>query len=68
MRKRCGFASVSNIKTMQTDDRMESFFLSETLKYLYLLFDEGKCVRISLIDCQRQYHSQVGFQSRLDDR
>ncbi|KAI8849005.1 hypothetical protein BC829DRAFT_472766 [Chytridium lagenaria] len=27
--------------TNQLDDRMESFFLSETLKYLYLLFDEG---------------------------
>lgn len=27
-------------KTHQLDDRMESFFLSETLKYLYLLFDD----------------------------
>ncbi|KAJ3393795.1 ER degradation-enhancing alpha-mannosidase-like protein 1 [Lobulomyces angularis] len=35
----CGFAGLSNVLTKTKDDRMESFFLSETLKYLYLLFD-----------------------------
>ncbi|KAI8089996.1 glycosyl hydrolase family 47-domain-containing protein [Halteromyces radiatus] len=35
----CGFASISDLRTGQLDDRMESFMLSETLKYLYLLFD-----------------------------
>jgi mannosidase alpha-like ER degradation enhancer 1 len=34
----CGFATLSNVETGETEDRMESFLLSETLKYLYLLF------------------------------
>ncbi|CAI5988844.1 unnamed protein product [Closterium sp. NIES-64] len=34
----CGFASVGDVQTHRLDDHMESFLLSETLKYLYLLF------------------------------
>ena len=30
---------MKNSMTHQLDDRMESFFLAETIKYLYLLFD-----------------------------
>ena len=30
---------VSNVETKELHDSMETFFLSETLKYLYLLFD-----------------------------
>jgi hypothetical protein len=30
---------VHNVLDMTLEDRMESFFLSETCKYLYLLFD-----------------------------
>jgi Glycosyl hydrolase family 47 len=37
----CGLATLANVQTDQLDDRMESFVLSETLKYLYLLFDEA---------------------------
>ncbi|KAJ3273781.1 ER degradation-enhancing alpha-mannosidase-like protein 1 [Terramyces sp. JEL0728] len=38
----CGFSGFSNVLDKQSyDTRMESFFLSETLKYLYLLFDTG---------------------------
>ncbi len=40
----CGFASVSNMESMELADQMPSFFLSETLKYLYLLFDEDNFV------------------------
>ncbi|CCD24655.1 alpha-1,2-mannosidase MNL1 NDAI_0D03410 [Naumovozyma dairenensis CBS 421] len=36
----CGFAGIENLLTDQRQDRMETFVLSETLKYLYLLFDE----------------------------
>ncbi|KAF8332804.1 glycoside hydrolase [Cantharellus anzutake] len=36
----CGLATVSNVLTGAHEDRMESFALSESLKYLYLLFDE----------------------------
>lgn len=36
----CGYASIRDVKTHEIEDRMESFFLGETLKYLYLLFDD----------------------------
>ncbi|XP_078608056.1 ER degradation-enhancing alpha-mannosidase-like protein 2 isoform X2 [Branchiostoma floridae x Branchiostoma japonicum] len=35
----CGYASIKDVRTHQLDNRMESFFLAETTKYLYLLFD-----------------------------
>ncbi|XP_023654516.1 ER degradation-enhancing alpha-mannosidase-like protein 2 [Paramormyrops kingsleyae] len=35
----CGFASVKDVRDHKLDNRMESFFLAETVKYLYLLFD-----------------------------
>ncbi|KAJ3117953.1 ER degradation-enhancing alpha-mannosidase-like protein 2 [Nowakowskiella sp. JEL0407] len=35
----CGFANVQDVPTLALEDKMESFFLAETLKYLYLLFD-----------------------------
>lgn len=38
-RTECGYATIKNVKDHRKEDRMESFFLAETLKYLYLLFD-----------------------------
>ena len=35
----CGYATVKDVRDHTLEDRMESFFLSETTKYLYLLFD-----------------------------
>lgn len=35
----CGFGGVLDVRTGARQDRMESFVLGETLKYLYLLFD-----------------------------
>ncbi|XP_068228377.1 ER degradation-enhancing alpha-mannosidase-like protein 2 [Palaemon carinicauda] len=35
----CGYATVKNVNDHTLDNRMESFFLAETTKYLYLLFD-----------------------------
>ncbi|CAG7849149.1 ER degradation-enhancing alpha-mannosidase-like protein 1 Flags: Precursor [Serendipita indica DSM 11827] len=37
----CGLAALADVLENRQDDRMESFALSETLKYLYLLFDEN---------------------------
>lgn len=34
----CGYATVKHVETHIIEDRMESFFLAETLKYLYLIF------------------------------
>ncbi|CAF2050695.1 unnamed protein product [Rotaria magnacalcarata] len=39
-RAECGFATVHDVRDKTLEDRMESFFLSETCKYLFLLFDE----------------------------
>ncbi|KIK98757.1 glycoside hydrolase family 47 protein [Paxillus rubicundulus Ve08.2h10] len=36
----CGLTGIKDLRTNARDDRMESFALSETIKYLYLLFDE----------------------------
>jgi mannosidase alpha-like ER degradation enhancer 2 len=33
-----GFAALNSVVTMEKKDAMESFFLAETLKYLYLLY------------------------------
>jgi mannosidase alpha-like ER degradation enhancer 2 len=38
-RTKCGFASIKNVVTKEQEDLMPSYFLSETLKYLLLLFD-----------------------------
>ncbi|KAK9249466.1 glycoside hydrolase [Lipomyces tetrasporus] len=38
-RTSCGYAALHDVRTNELEDRMESFFLSETMKYLYLLFD-----------------------------
>ncbi len=40
----CGYATVHNVKDHTLEDRMESFFLSETTKYLYLLFDPNNFI------------------------
>lgn len=37
----CGFAGFRDVRTRELQDRMESFVLSETFMYLYLLFDEA---------------------------
>ncbi|XP_046605659.1 ER degradation-enhancing alpha-mannosidase-like protein 3 [Neodiprion virginianus] len=36
----CGYAAVSDVRTNKNDDTMDSFVLSETFKYLFLLFAE----------------------------
>ncbi|KAL4224501.1 ER degradation-enhancing alpha-mannosidase-like protein 2 [Mactra antiquata] len=36
---KCGYATVKDVTTHTLENRMESFFLAETTKYLYLLFD-----------------------------
>lgn len=38
-RTSCGYATIKNVKDHRKQDTMESFFLAETTKYLFLLFD-----------------------------
>lgn len=35
----CGFSAISSLLLMNQEDRLDTFFFSETLKYLYLIFD-----------------------------
>ena len=41
---RCGAASFANAATHALEDEMPSFYLAETVKYLYLLFDEDNFI------------------------
>jgi hypothetical protein len=42
LRTSCGFVPLVNVENREKGHRMESFFLGETLKYLYLLFNPGR--------------------------
>ena len=39
-RTSCGWAGLQNVVSGEKSDRMESFFLGETAKYMYLLYDD----------------------------
>jgi len=41
---RCGAASFANAATHALEDEMPSFYLAETVKYLYLLFDDDNFI------------------------
>ena len=41
----CGAASLANAATHALEDEMPSFYLAETVKYLYLLFDDENFIR-----------------------
>nr|XP_045621161.1 ER degradation-enhancing alpha-mannosidase-like protein 3 [Procambarus clarkii] len=44
----CGYAAVKDVRTGVHEDRMDSFVLSETFKYLYLLFAKPSDLIIDL--------------------
>lgn len=46
----CGYAAVKDVRTGGHEDRMDSFVLSETFKYLYLLFSKPEELPINLDD------------------
>lgn len=45
---RCGFATVHDVRDKTLEDRMESFFLSETCKYLFLVSVADLRVRLTM--------------------
>ncbi|CAJ0571525.1 unnamed protein product, partial [Mesorhabditis spiculigera] len=65
MKVECGFATVHDVFDGSLEDRMESFFLSETMKYLYLLFDETNLVNVH---GERLLFSTEGHIYPIDDR
>ncbi|GBF88425.1 hypothetical protein Rsub_01137 [Raphidocelis subcapitata] len=40
-RARCGYAAIASVATGEREDLMESYFLSETARYLFLTFSDG---------------------------
>ncbi|XP_076352993.1 ER degradation-enhancing alpha-mannosidase-like protein 3 [Tachypleus tridentatus] len=46
----CGFAAVKDVRTGSHEDRMDSFVLAETFKYLYILFSLKEEILIDLDD------------------
>ncbi|VVC96952.1 unnamed protein product [Leptidea sinapis] len=46
----CGYAAVNDVRTRIHEDRMDSFVLAETFKYLYMLFADDSDMPIKLED------------------
>eukprot|EP00096_Caligus_rogercresseyi_P008881 TRINITY_DN2893_c0_g2_i1.p1 TRINITY_DN2893_c0_g2~~TRINITY_DN2893_c0_g2_i1.p1 ORF type:complete len:862 (-),score=266.40 TRINITY_DN2893_c0_g2_i1:1746-4331(-) len=46
----CGYATIKDVRTLQKEDRMDSFVLAETFKYLYLLFAEDSDLPVDIDD------------------
>lgn len=41
----CGFARIDKVNVHSLEDMQDSFFLSETLKYMYIMFDDDHWLR-----------------------
>ena len=51
-----GFTSINNVEDSNRPsprDKMESFFMGETLKYLYLLFADDDLIPLVRVDCKQ---------------
>ena len=50
------YAALSDVETKAKADRMESFFLAETLKYLYLLFAQSDTLDLTKVVFNTEAH------------
>ena len=50
------YAALSNVETKKKEDGMESFFLAETLKYLYLLYAPANTVDLNKVVFNTEAH------------
>jgi mannosidase alpha-like ER degradation enhancer 2 len=55
-RVEAGFASLASVVTRDRSDRMESFFLAETLKYAYLLFAPTEMLDLGVVVFNTEAH------------
>lgn len=64
----CGYASIADVQSRRLDDRMDSYFLAETLKYLYLLFEDAlpASFQSQPIFCS-DYHRSVTSDGSMDE-
>lgn len=51
-----GYAALRNVETKEKRDNMESFFLAETLKYLYLLFAPRETLDLNKVVFNTEAH------------
>jgi hypothetical protein len=51
-----GYAAVSDVRTKEKRDRMESYFLAETMKYLYLLFAPDDALALDEVTLNTEGH------------
>jgi mannosidase alpha-like ER degradation enhancer 2 len=51
-----GYAAISDVRTMAKRDRMESYFLAETMKYLYLLFAPDDALSLEAVTFNTEAH------------
>ncbi len=51
-----GYAALRNVETKEKRDNMESFFLAETMKYLYLLFAPPEIIDIKKVVFNTEAH------------
>jgi len=50
------YAALKNVKTKEKRDYMESFFLAETLKYAFLLFDDNRSLDFNKVIFNTEAH------------
>ena len=51
-----GYTSLQNVSTREKGDKMPSFFLAETLKYLYLLFSDENVLDFNSVIFNTEAH------------
>ncbi len=51
-----GFTVLKDVRTMEQGDLMPSYFLAESLKYLYLLFSPGKTLELGKVVFNTEAH------------
>jgi hypothetical protein len=51
-----GYAELESVVTKKKRDRMESYFLAETLKYLYLLFSGPEALEFNKVIFNTEAH------------
>lgn len=51
-----GYAAFRNVETKEQKDEMESFFLAETLKYLYLIFAPRETIDLNTVVFNTEAH------------
>lgn len=54
-----GYASLESVVTKEKSDKMQSFFLAETLKYLYLLFSDENVLDFNKIIFNTEAHPLI---------